>query len=106
MPILTLSLGMGLCIAGGQIGLNAFAGAYYPTYIRSTGAGWASGVGRSGAVFSGILGTVLLARHWSLPAIFFTTGCFALSVAAAILLMSASRRTNALAAPSPEPLRN
>jgi AAHS family 4-hydroxybenzoate transporter-like MFS transporter len=85
--ILTLSLGMGFCISGGQIGLNALAGAYYPTYIRSTGAGWAHGIGRSGTVLSGVLGTLLLTRHWPLTTIFLTDGFFVLCAAAAVVLM-------------------
>jgi AAHS family 4-hydroxybenzoate transporter-like MFS transporter len=31
----------GLFLLGGQIALNALAGTLYPTFIRSTGAGWA-----------------------------------------------------------------
>jgi AAHS family 4-hydroxybenzoate transporter-like MFS transporter len=98
--ILTLSLGMGFCIAGGQIGLNALSGAYYPTYMRSTGVGWALGIGRSGAVAGGLLGTLLLAWRWSLHAIFLMDGFFALCAATAILLMSLSLRTKS-AAPAP-----
>ena len=92
--ILVLCFGMGFCVVGGQTGLNAFAGACYPTYIRSTGAGWALGIGRSGSVLSGVLGTLLLSRHWPLPAIFVTDGAFALLAAAAIFAM---RRTPGIA---------
>jgi len=105
-PILALSLAMGFCIAGGQIGLNAFAAANYPTYIRSTGAGWASGIGRSGTVFSGLLGTLLLARHWSFVAIFLTNGFFALCAAAAIFLMGLSQRKKASFMSGAIPIQN
>ena len=40
----------GFCILGGQSGLNALAVAIYPTRARATGAGWALGFGRLGAV--------------------------------------------------------
>ena len=36
----------GLFATGGQIGLNALAGTFYPTFIRATGVGWAFGIGR------------------------------------------------------------
>ena len=34
---------------------------YYPTSIRSTGLGWASGIGRNGAIVGPMLGGTLLA---------------------------------------------
>ncbi|MEQ1949412.1 MAG: MFS transporter, partial [Bryobacteraceae bacterium] len=46
----------GLCVLGGQIGLNAVCGSFYPTFIRSTGTGWALGIGRIGAVIGPVLG--------------------------------------------------
>ena len=88
---------MGFCIAGGQIGLNALPGAYYPTYIRSSGVGWALGIGRSGAVASRLLGTLLLAWRWSLHSIFLMDGFFALCAATAILLRSLSPQTKSAA---------
>jgi MFS transporter, AAHS family, 4-hydroxybenzoate transporter len=90
--ILVLCFGMGFCVVGGQTGLNAFAGACYPTFIRSTGAGWALGIGRSGSVLSGFLGTLLLSWHWPLQAIFITDGAFALVAAAAIFAMRRTQR--------------
>jgi AAHS family 4-hydroxybenzoate transporter-like MFS transporter len=92
--ILVLSLGMGFCIAGSAIGLGAVAGAYYPTYIRATGAGWATGIGDTGSVLSGALGTLLLTAQWSIPAIFLADAFFALCAAVAILLMGVSQRRN------------
>ena len=40
----------GWCVVGGQPGLNALSGTYYPTYLRSTGVGAGLGVGRTGAI--------------------------------------------------------
>ena len=88
--IVALSLGVGFCTGGGQVGLNALPGTYYPTYIRSTGVGWALGVGRFGAVISGLLGTLLLSWRWSLPMIFIVDGFFVLCAAAAVFLMGLS----------------
>jgi AAHS family benzoate transporter-like MFS transporter len=50
----------GACTIGTQIVGYAFAGQYYPMSIRSTGIGWASGIGRSGAVFAPIMLGVLV----------------------------------------------
>jgi hypothetical protein len=35
-------------VVGGQTGINALSGTIYPTYMRSTGSGWALGMGRIG----------------------------------------------------------
>jgi MFS transporter, AAHS family, 4-hydroxybenzoate transporter len=50
----------GLCVLGGQVGLNALSGTIYPTYIRSTGAGWAFGVGRIGSILGPVIGGFLI----------------------------------------------
>lgn len=44
---------------GGTQGANALAGSYYPTYIRSTGLGWALGIGRTGAIAGSLIGGAL-----------------------------------------------
>ena len=53
-----------IAIAGGgtfgaQILANAFAVQYYPAHIRSTGLGWAMGIGRIGAIIGPMLGAAL-----------------------------------------------
>ena len=40
----------GWCVVGGQPGLNAMSGTFYPTYLRSTGVGAGLGVGRAGGI--------------------------------------------------------
>ena len=50
---------------GSQIILYSFASQFYPTEVRSTGVGWASGVGRIGGIIGPLLGGALLAL--SLP---------------------------------------
>lgn len=54
-----------LAVAGGgfigsQLGLNGFAAAIYPPEVRSTGIGWALGVGRLGGILGPVIGGVLL----------------------------------------------
>jgi AAHS family 4-hydroxybenzoate transporter-like MFS transporter len=51
----------GAGIAGGcQAGINSLSGLAYPSAIRSTGAGWALGVGRIGTIAGPLLGGLLL----------------------------------------------
>ncbi|HEY2874563.1 MAG TPA: aromatic acid/H+ symport family MFS transporter [Reyranella sp.] len=54
-----------LAVAGGgfigsQLGLNGFAAAIYPAEVRSTGIGWALGVGRLGGILGPVIGGMLL----------------------------------------------
>ncbi|HVB34228.1 MAG TPA: MFS transporter [Patescibacteria group bacterium] len=60
MLLMTLVFLSGVCLLGGQVGLNAVSGSVYPTYIRSTGAGWAFGVGRIGSIIGPVLGGILI----------------------------------------------
>ncbi|MGE7760370.1 hypothetical protein [Peribacillus sp. NPDC097895] len=51
---------------GTQIVTNAYVFLYYPNDIRSTGVGWALGVGRNGGILAPTLCRVLLDRKLSL----------------------------------------
>ena len=55
----------GWCVVGSQPGLNALSGAYYPTYVRSTGVGAGLGIGRIGAIIGPIIGGIFLGAQWS-----------------------------------------
>lgn len=50
----------GATTTGTSIIANAFASQFYPIQIRSTGVGWATGVGRIGAICGPIMGGYLL----------------------------------------------
>ncbi|SAK44922.1 major facilitator transporter [Caballeronia pedi] len=52
----------GASTIGTQIVTYAFAGQFYPMAIRSTGIGWASGIGRSGAILAPIVIGLLVSR--------------------------------------------
>lgn len=60
----------GFCIVGGQPAVNALAGTYYPTSLRSTGIGWALGIGRIGSVVGPVIGGQLIAMQWSNASLF------------------------------------
>ena len=64
--LMTLVFLAGVTLIGGQGGLNALSGILYPTYIRSTGAGWAFGVGRIGSILGPVIGGILIGAN--LPA--------------------------------------
>lgn len=59
----------GFSVIGGQSGLYAVAVSLYPTKGRATGAGFASGVGRLGAVLGPIIGGQLMAMSWTTDSI-------------------------------------
>src|SRR5262249_1648862 len=46
----------GFCIIGAQFCNNAASGLIYPTEFRSTGVGWALGIGRFGSILGPVLG--------------------------------------------------
>ena len=65
-----LILVAGATTIGTQILLYANTAQYYPLSIRSTGLGWASGIGRFGAISGPFLGGTLLAKQLPLQANF------------------------------------
>jgi len=73
MPLaLTLlsAMSVGIFVQGGFNGFWALAASLYPTDIRSTGIGWALGVGRIGAVLGPLVGGYLVAANLSIGLIF------------------------------------
>lgn len=69
----------GSCVVGSQVSLNAMSATFYPTYLRSTGLGWALGVGRAGAIVGPVLTGQFMALRWSTHDIF-----LALAIPAAV----------------------
>ena len=63
LMIATFLAGFG--VVGAQIGMNALAAGLYPTSIRSTGVGWALGVGRIGSIIGPVAGGILLSLGWN-----------------------------------------
>jgi AAHS family 4-hydroxybenzoate transporter-like MFS transporter len=55
----------GYGVVGTQIGMNALTAGVYPTAIRSTGVGWALGVGRIGSIIGPVAGGLLIGAGWS-----------------------------------------
>ena len=61
----------GCCISGGQKSLIALAAVFYPAPMRSTGVGWALGIGRIGGIAGPIVVGAALGIGWSPSAVFY-----------------------------------
>ncbi len=61
----------GFCISGGQKSVIALAAIFYPAPIRSTGVGWALGIGRLGGIGGPLLIGLLLAYELSASSLFY-----------------------------------
>lgn len=87
----------GATTIGTQILLYANAAQYYPLDMRSSGLGWASGVGRTGAIVGPFLGGTLMAMSLPLKMNFFVFAIPGLIAALAIVLFifSVQRRAKA-----------
>jgi AAHS family 4-hydroxybenzoate transporter-like MFS transporter len=87
LALLTVIFFAGTTVIGSQTGANGACGALYPARMRTTGIGWAIGVGRLGSIVSPILGGYLLARGLPPTQIFLSACLFALVAAAATALL-------------------
>jgi len=86
----------GFAVIGAQAGLNALAARFYPTSIRSTGVGWALGVGRLGSIVGPLVGGMLLAIGWK-PGQMLLSGAVAAVFAWIAILLSDRIRGHATA---------
>jgi MFS transporter, AAHS family, 4-hydroxybenzoate transporter len=88
----------GFCVIGGQTGSNALAADFYPTAMRSTGVGWALGVGRIGSILGPFVGGWLLSNTVDFRHVFWAAAvppllaCGA-ALGAAAILRRRERRT-------------
>jgi AAHS family 4-hydroxybenzoate transporter-like MFS transporter len=60
----------GLGIIGGQNACHAVTAEFYPARIRSTGVGWALGIGRIGSIVGPVVGGLLLTQGTAIGQIF------------------------------------
>ncbi|MEB5928212.1 MFS transporter [Acinetobacter schindleri] len=77
----------GASAIGGQILLYSYVAQYYPLTVRSTGIGWASAVGRSGAIVGPILIGMLLGMELPHQLNFMAVGLPVVIVAIAVSLI-------------------
>jgi MFS transporter, AAHS family, 4-hydroxybenzoate transporter len=81
-------LGAGAAMIGSQLGANAMAAGLYPARIRSTGVGWALGIGRLGGIAGPAIGGGLLAFGLPPKQIFLCACGPALIAACATILLT------------------
>jgi AAHS family 4-hydroxybenzoate transporter-like MFS transporter len=81
---------IGLLVGMGASGAIALAALTYPTAIRSSGIGWAMGMGRFGQVLAPLLASALIAASWSNIQLFFAIGLAPALAALAILALRSS----------------
>ncbi len=88
VAVLGVAVGMGLAVQGGFSGFYSLAAQIYPTEVRSSGIGWAIGIGRGGSVIGPLLGGFLLGQHLPLWIVFL---CFAIPLALSGILAALVR---------------
>jgi AAHS family 4-hydroxybenzoate transporter-like MFS transporter len=101
--IMAVTFVLGFTIQGAQGGLNALAASFYPTAMRSTGVGWALGIGRVGSIVGPVLGGVMLSLEWSPQQIFLAGALPALIAAVAVLLSNRLRGNETAYRSGPDP---
>jgi MFS transporter, AAHS family, 4-hydroxybenzoate transporter len=78
----------GMTIIGSQTGANATCGKLYPARMRTSGLGWALGIGRLGGIAAPVLGGYLLTLGMPPTQIFLSACGFAVIAAAATGLLA------------------
>jgi len=100
MPILFLLVGLaGASTIGTQIVTYAYAGQFYPMAVRGTGIGWASGVGRAGAILAPIVIGVLVGMALPLQQNFLAIALPAVLAALAVSLIDHRRSASVVVTP-------
>jgi MFS transporter, AAHS family, 4-hydroxybenzoate transporter len=86
--LLAVTFLCGMTIIGSQTGANATCGKLYPARMRTTGLGWALGIGRLGGIAAPVLGGWLLSLGMVPTHIFLSACVFALVAATATGLLA------------------
>jgi MFS transporter, AAHS family, benzoate transport protein len=103
--VLFLLVGLaGASTIGTQIVTYAYVGQFYPMAVRATGIGWASGVGRSGAILAPIVIGMLVGLALPLQQNFMAIAIPAVVAAIAVALIHHDRATGVHAAETPDTL--
>jgi AAHS family 4-hydroxybenzoate transporter-like MFS transporter len=84
----------GLLLGCASSGLIALSAIYYPVAIRSTGVGWATGMGRFGSFVGPLAVGQMVGAQWDVPAVFAVLGGSVLIGAVASALMALVPKAN------------
>lgn len=93
----------GFCVSGGQKSAIALAAVFYPTEIRSTGLGWALGIGRLGGIAGPAVAGMLFSAHWLPAQLFYLAALMMLCAGAAVFGMGRLYGARAANRPAPSP---
>lgn len=77
----------GFCVSGGQKSAIALGAVFYPTDIRSTGLGWALGIGRLGGIAGPAVAGMLIGAHWLPSSLFYLAAVMMLLAAGGVFAM-------------------
>jgi AAHS family 4-hydroxybenzoate transporter-like MFS transporter len=86
----------GCCVSGGQKSVIALSAVFYPAPIRSTGVGWALGIGRIGGIGGPLLIGLLLGWHLSPASLFYAASIPMLIASLLVALLGWRYGTRAL----------
>jgi AAHS family 4-hydroxybenzoate transporter-like MFS transporter len=94
VPLLAVTITCaGVGIIGGQNASHALSSEFYPTRIRSTGVGWALGIGRIGSIVGPLVGGLLLAQNTPMRDVFWAAVIPATLATLAAAGIAMTRRT-------------
>ena len=82
---------------GAQNSANAIAATRYPTAMRSSGIGWALGIGRTGQIIGPLIGGLLLSLHWRTSGMLYLIAVPSIVAATAALVLSGTSRASSFA---------
>jgi len=99
--MLAMTFSTGLAIIGAQGGLNALAARFYPISVRSTGVGWALGIGRIGSIVGPLIGGMFLSVGWKTRDMLLFAAVIAAIAFASILLSQQIRGSVTAYTPAP-----
>jgi AAHS family 4-hydroxybenzoate transporter-like MFS transporter len=97
-PTTAILMLAGVGVIGAQVGVTALASMSYPVPMRSTGLGWALGVGRVGSIIGPTIGGLMLATADNPRSVYLVCIVPVVIGMAAVALLK--RRT----APTPQPV--
>jgi len=82
----------GFFVIGTQYCMNVLVANFYPTELRSTGLGWALGIGRIGSIAGPVLGGWLLSVGWQFNTLFMALAAPAAISSLAVFLLGLRQR--------------
>ena len=82
--LLGVSFAAGILTVGSQMCAVSLCASFYESALRSTGVGWALGIGRVGAIIGPVIGGVLIAQHVATPTLFLIAGAVSFGAGAAV----------------------